>query len=115
MGKAFSYIEFFLASKVLHIIQNPQTSIAYLGAPESMGESIEGIISLNTTANLGLFVKQQAGHSYFEYWCAAQSLEYIPVLYTVGLQATFWSMNSSAWAVWAAQAVRKKKSGFELF
>ena len=29
-----------------------------------------------------------------------------PVLYTVGLQATFWNMNSS---VWAAQAVRGKK------
>ena len=28
------------------------------------------------------------------------------VLYTVGLKATFWNMNSS---VWAAQAVRKKK------
>ena len=33
----------------------------------------------------------------------------IPVLYTVGLQATFWNMNSSVWAVWAAMAVRKKK------
>ena len=28
--------------------------------------------------------------------------------YTVGLQATFWNMNSSVWAIWAAQAVRKK-------
>ena len=32
-----------------------------------------------------------------------------PVLYTIGLLATFWNMNSSAWAIWAAQAVRKKE------
>ena len=33
----------------------------------------------------------------------------IPVLYTVVLYATFWNMNSSVWAVWAAQAIRGKK------
>ena len=32
-----------------------------------------------------------------------------PVLYTVVLYATFWSMNSSVRAVWEAQAVRKEK------
>ena len=37
-----------------------------------------------------------------------------PVLYTVGLQATFCNMNSSVWAIWAVLAVRKK-SGFEFF
>ena len=37
-----------------------------------------------------------------------------PVLDTVVLYATFWSMNSSVWAVWAAQAARKK-NGFDLF
>jgi hypothetical protein len=26
-----------------------------------------------------------------------------PVLYTVGLSATFWNTNSSVWAVWEAQ------------
>ena len=31
------------------------------------------------------------------------------VLYTVGLQATFWNMNSSVWAIWAMLAVREKK------
>ena len=34
-----------------------------------------------------------------------------PVLYTVGLEATFWNMNSSVWAGWAAQG-SKKKNGF---
>ena len=33
----------------------------------------------------------------------------IPVLYTVDLEATFWNMNFSVWAVWAAQAVSEKK------
>ena len=32
-----------------------------------------------------------------------------PVLYTVGLKATFCNINRSAWTIWAAQAVRKKK------
>ena len=32
-----------------------------------------------------------------------------PVLYTVGLQATIWNMNSSVWAIWAAQGSKEKK------
>ena len=32
-----------------------------------------------------------------------------PVLYAVGLQATFWNMNSSVWAILAVLAVREKK------
>ena len=32
-----------------------------------------------------------------------------PVLYAVGLKATFWNMNFSVWAVWAVRAVRKNK------
>ena len=30
-------------------------------------------------------------------------------LYTVGLKATFWNMNSSFWAVWAALGSKEKK------
>ena len=33
----------------------------------------------------------------------------LPDLCTVDLVAAFWNMNSSVWAIWAAQAVRKKK------
>ena len=32
-----------------------------------------------------------------------------PVLYTVGLWAKFWNMNSSVWIVWAAQGSKEKK------
>ena len=32
----------------------------------------------------------------------------VPVLYTVGLLATFWNTISSVWAVWAAQSSKEK-------
>jgi hypothetical protein len=34
------------------------------------------------------------------------------VLYTVGLKATFWNMNSTVWVVWGAQSI-KKQNQFE--
>ena len=33
----------------------------------------------------------------------------------IGLQDTFWNINSSAWAVWAVRAVKEKKWIFQLF
>jgi hypothetical protein len=32
-----------------------------------------------------------------------------PVLQTVGLYVTFWNMNSSVWAIWAALGSKEKK------
>ena len=32
----------------------------------------------------------------------------IPVLHTVTLKATIWNMNSSLWAIWAAQGSEEK-------
>ena len=39
------------------------------------------------------------------------------ILYTFGLYATFWNMNSSVRAIWAAQGskAKKRESNFEQF
>ena len=54
---------------------------------------------LNITGTV--YRKRQQLLSYF--------LALVPVLYTVGLWATFWNMNSSVWAEWAAQGSKEKK------
>ena len=45
----------------------------------------------------------------YYYISSDQSALRPPALYTVGLQATFWNMNSSVWAIWAAQGSKEKK------
>ena len=38
-----------------------------------------------------------------------RTLDSTPVLYTVGQYATIWNMDSSIWAIWAAQGSKEKK------